>query len=367
LDEWNSVKPDLLAGRDPGQKPASGHLTLAELVNAFLHHKKQLLDSGEVAAITWQGYAAVGSLLLEFFGRTRAAVQLHPMDFQRLRAHFAKGVGPVTLSNRINVVRMIFKYGYKSKLLTKEAEFGVEFEKPSAKTLRLERANKGARLFTPQQIKALIKAAEPHMKAMILLALNGGLGNNDLALLTLDSFDLKGGWLDYPRPKTGVPRRIPLWPETVAAVRVAAKKRRTAKAPEDAKLLFIGAHGSSYVSNTGGHRVAHEFASLRDAAHIKDRVFYDLRRTFQTVADNLSRDRDGVKAIMGHAPASGDMSAIYRQGFDDDRLRSVVDHVRGWLYAEKASAKRSPSPKNKPTAEPRTAKQEQTAALRIVG
>ena len=158
-----------------------------------------------------------------------------------------------------------------------------------------------------------------------------------------------------------------MWPETVAAVRVAVKKRRQAKAPEDAKLLFIGAHGSSYVSHTGGHRVAHEFANLRDDVGIKDRVFYDLRRTFQTIADNLSRDRDGVKAIMGHAPASGDMSAIYRQGFDDDRLRSIVDHVHGWLYAKPAKVKRAVAKKSK--AEPANRNRERRAdsALRIVG
>jgi hypothetical protein len=115
------VKADLLAGRDPGSKPSSGAPTLAQLVNAFLHHKKQLLDSGEVAPITWQGYASVGKLLLEHCGRARVARHLQPMDFQRLRTFFAKDVGHVTPRNRINVPRMIFKYGHKSKLLPQEA------------------------------------------------------------------------------------------------------------------------------------------------------------------------------------------------------------------------------------------------------
>lgn len=93
------------------------------------------------------------------------------------------------------------------------------------------------------------------------------------------------------------------------------------------------------MNHTGGHRVAAEFARPRDDVGIKDRVFYDLHRNFQTVVDNLSRDRDGMKAIMGHAPASGDMSAIYRQGFDDDRLKAIVNIVRGWLYPQPAADK----------------------------
>jgi hypothetical protein len=48
----------------------------------------------------------------------------------------------------------------------------------------------------------------------------------------------------------------------------------------------------------------------------------------------LARDRHGVKAMMGHTPASGDMSAVYRPSFDDERLRSVADHVHAWLYAK---------------------------------
>ena len=66
--------------------------------------------------------------------------------------------------------------------------------------------------------------------------------------------------------------------------------------------------------------------------------FYDLRRTFETIADNRSRDKDGVKAIMGHAPASGDMTATYRQEFEDERLRSIVNHVRDWLYPPQTAA-----------------------------
>src|SRR5262249_8799165 len=157
---------------------------------------------------------------------------------------------------------------------------GVEFDKPSAKTLRQARATKGERLFEPSQIKKLLKSAEPHMKAMILLAINGGLGNNDLALLRPDAFDLEDGWLDYPRPKTGMPRRVPLWSETVAAVKTAIAQRRQPKDLADANLLFIGKLGSSYVSHTGGHRIAHEFSDLCEAAGVTGRVFYDLRRTF---------------------------------------------------------------------------------------
>jgi hypothetical protein len=51
LDEWGRVKADLLTGREP--PPLAGYVSIADLVNNFLHHKKLKLDSREVAQISW--------------------------------------------------------------------------------------------------------------------------------------------------------------------------------------------------------------------------------------------------------------------------------------------------------------------------
>ena len=45
---------------------------------------------------------------------------------------------------------------------------------------------------------------------------NCGFGNGDCASLPLSAVNLDAGWIDFPRPKTGINRRCPLWPETVA-------------------------------------------------------------------------------------------------------------------------------------------------------
>ena len=52
---------------------------------------------------------------------------------------------------------------------------------------------------------------------------------------------------------------------------------------------------------------------------------------------------------MGHAEAGNDMSAVYREGVDDDRLKAVTDHVRQWLF-----------PADEPKAKPEPAKSEAT-------
>ena len=66
--------------------------------------------------------------------------------------------------------------------------------------------------------------------------------------------------------------------------------------------------------------------------------FYSLRHTFRTVAD-ATRDFPAIDLVMGHAaadlagvtPFAAEMAARYRD-LDDERLRAVADHVRGWLF-----------------------------------
>ena len=57
-----------------------------------------------------------------------------------------------------------------------------------------------------------------------------------------------------------------------------------------------------------------------------------MRHTFQTIGEK-SRDKDAVRAIMGHTESANDMSAVYNEEpVDDARLRAVMDYVRDWLF-----------------------------------
>ncbi len=77
---------------------------------------------------------------------------------------------------------------------------------------------------------------------------------------------LDGGWIDFARVKAAVPRRVPLWPETVAAVRGRPPERPRAKDAADAGLLFPTCRGGRWVKvNAKGHppdAIRQEFAKL---------------------------------------------------------------------------------------------------------
>jgi hypothetical protein len=151
-----------------------------------------------LVALTWQQYKAMGELLVKsedrstgYFERDLQASRIGPEHFQGLRHFLAKKYGPVALGTRIQIVRMIFKYGRKKGLLTKDVDYSDEFNRPSKKTLRAAKNEKGIQCFTPEQIKALLAKAEAQMEAMILLGINGALGPTDLAFLVPEAFDLE--------------------------------------------------------------------------------------------------------------------------------------------------------------------------------
>ena len=85
---------------------------------------------------------------------------------------------------------------------------------------------------------------------LILLAINTGFGNSDLSAVTLKSIDLDDGCINFPRPKTGVARRVPLWPETIAGLRDVIDKRPEPQAVDLADRVFLTSRGGEWVAVT---------------------------------------------------------------------------------------------------------------------
>ena len=331
LERWLDQKDDLLAGRKPRGKVDA--LTVGDLCNRWLEAKQARVRTGELSQRTWDEYRALCQVILAVVERNRAASDLGPEDFAKLRAAMAERWGPARLGTGVIVTRSIWRWAFEAGLIAMPQRFG-DFSRPNAKTIRVARAAKGPQMFTPEEIRKLLEHAGVNLKAMILLGVNAGLGNTDVALLPITAVDLTGGWLHYARAKTAISRRSPLWPETLAAIKAVLAHRPKPQAKNE-ELLFLNSTGGNYVSGRRGTAVWKAFSTAAEAAGVTGRSFYDLRRSFQTVADG-AKDPVAASAIMGHAPKSGDMASVYRQMVPDERLQAVVDVVHGWLFATQA-------------------------------
>src|SRR5262249_4717574 len=74
LANYLEHKDALHGGRSP--RPDSEALTVKDLANAFLNHKRDLLDAGELSPRTWAQYKETCDQLLEHLGKQRLVSDL---------------------------------------------------------------------------------------------------------------------------------------------------------------------------------------------------------------------------------------------------------------------------------------------------
>lgn len=338
LELYNAQKEDLHAGRTPRIKKIDGEgLTVGELRGRFLTAKSRALDAGEITRPTYFEYRQIADLVSKTFTERRLVADLAADDFAMLRQALAKRWGPVRLTNGILRVKSIFKFGYEAGLIDKPVRFGPEFKVPSAGVLRRHRAKNGQRMIESDEIRRLLSALEAQsnhaVKAMVLLGVNCGFLAKDCADLPLWAVDLEKGWADFPRPKTGVARRCPLWPETVEALRAAIAARPAPRGPDAEQLVFLTPQGKPWVRRGVATSLSSMISRILKNQNIsrKGVGFATFRHVFRTAADE-TRDQPAVNLIMGHTDPT--MGGVYRERIEDSRLRAVVDHVRQWVFGE---------------------------------
>jgi integrase len=357
LARLNREYPYLIQGKVPPAVDVSDGCTLRQLCNDFLRSKEEKVKAGDLSPRTFRDYYKTCERLIDHFGKERRVDDLGPSDFRAFRAKLAKRLGIVSLKNEINRVCIVFNYAHENDLIAKPVSYGQNFDRPSAKALRRDRNSAGPKLFERDEVLRIFAAADVHLKAMILLGVNCGFGNTDVASLPKSAVDLETGWVDFPRPKTEIPRRVPLWPETIAALKEALAIRPATTDPSAKGLCFVTRQGRPWVrvkpkakptDQTAGNAdqepgpeisvaidaISEQFGKLLKSLHINGRRglgFYTLRHNFETFAGE-SKDQVAVDAIMGHVDSS--MAGNYRHRISDERLLAVVETVRSWLYGK---------------------------------
>lgn len=138
-------------------------------------------------------------------------------------------------------VARLFNYANEEDWITRPVKFGKRFKsiawsKPTPYKSVPPTPDQVRKVLAwlDRRIKALTCKKErdvrPHrqFKAGLLLALNGGYGSRELAQLPVELVDLNHSLIDYERGKTGQSHKVPLWPETVVALRdVLSDRART--------------------------------------------------------------------------------------------------------------------------------------------
>ena len=316
--------------------------------NAILNWQNEKLKAEEIGGRWFEDCRCILQEFAAGLGKHCAVSSLSASDFERYRAKLSRRLGVHALRRHITAIKSVFRYAYDMDLMEHPMKFGRGFAPPTSAQERkakqkAEHAN-GKRLFTNEDvIKILDACVDDVLRAAVLLGINGGFGNTDCASLPISALDLDNAVIVFARPKTGVQRVVPLWQETLAALKSALDRR---PAPEDEKarrLVFLSPGGKplvrqivktsdeGFLKASNVDKLAAEFNAILESLNIKRLGigFYALRHTFRTWADE-TRDQHAIHRIMGHAIPG--MSGIYVEHISLQRLRQVVDHVHDVLW-----------------------------------
>lgn len=332
LKKHNAEYPYLKAGVPvPGKFEGP---TVKELIDDYLNHKAEEEAAGIITARWLKDLHSVGKAIVATIDKTRPVESLRPDDFAKLRLAILKKHSPAIARNMVLRIRSIFKFAKDTRRIGREVDFGQSFKPPAKAAIRKHRAGRPKQLWKAEEFRKLLEVATPVRRSILLLSLNCAFNGADIAGVPIRAFDLKSGWVDFPRTKTGVERRIPLWPETVEAVAEYLKERPEPASEADSELLFVTRWGKKWTTSGIGH----ELVKLQKIAKVDAGTLLWGRKTLQTVGESKG-DIVAVRAVMGHVDDS--MSAEYRQEMTDKRLRRVTDTVRDWLFPKSVKRKGS--------------------------
>ena len=348
LRRYQADGPALHAGlsRDPVRRHDG--MSVGEMCGLYLQNRKADVEAGTLTQATYLNYQDTCNRMVEVFGFKRLVEGLEPLDFAKLMR--AVPFGPTRMGSFVVWAKQVFAWAFDNKVIERPPMFGKKFRGGTPKEKRELRTRTGKKLFTAEQIRAMAYThAGVELRAMILLAINTGMGNTDCSELPMSALDLDapgGAWLRFPRVKTSVDRLAPLWPETVAALREAIAQRPPPANAAHADRVFLTSFGRPWVHGTT-NAVYGELAkvlkamSLRAPGSVKAGkkekgrsrlrlpAFQALRSTFRTVADE-AKDQHAAFLIMGHVIPG--MAGVYVQEIARERLVAVAEHVRRWLF-----------------------------------
>ena len=319
---------------ESGIRPKIDGWSVKNAIDYFLDRLQTDVDDGEKSQRHFDDCLRTGKIIVSVFDKHRQTADLDGSDFYELRRIFnrkknGKTASPDTRDGHVRRTMAIFNRCINDGKVDRVV-FGADFRKKSKRDKSIQAASSEAKFIDAGDIRTLIDNSHYRLKAMILLAVNCGLGNNDIAKLRFDQLDLVDGWLENDRSKTGERRCASLWMETLNALETIIERRFEPEDKTHNDLVFITRYKKPFSNPTA---ITNEFRKLKTATGIEaGGSFYTLRHVCRTIAEECSDD-SATKWIMGHHRTDSiDSRYIHRP--PKVRIEQVCNHVHDWLFAE---------------------------------
>ncbi|MDC0273664.1 hypothetical protein OAK91_02915 [Planctomycetaceae bacterium] len=344
-------------------------LTVHYLVNRYLAKLDRDVDNGRRSYRHFSEMKRRAKEIKSFFGGDKVVAEITAQDFRKLLESWEdRKLKAKSIEGYVTRARAIFSWGYSAGLMPTPVRFNGSFQKPPKEEILRERnqnrRQRGGKAFSREEIRLMLDAAEgkevtllepdpetgkpvtvnmtadPCLRAMILLGINCGLGNEDVSELSAELLDLDTGWLDFPRNKTGRERLSKAWPETISAVKEAIAARPQPKYREDKDRFFLTTSGlpvcRSSDNRTPIDGIVTPFSEFQKALGIyrTGRGFYGLRHSFKTTASMLA-PKKVVDIAAGHSFGGIDENYVDATAPEwRPMLEDLSQKLHGWLWPD---------------------------------
>ncbi len=194
-----------------------------------------------------------------------------------------KGNKPATVNRFISTLKHMFTKAIDWEMINTEVLNRIR------KVKMLQENNKRLRYLSKEECQILINACDPHLKPIIITALNTGMRKSEILNLRWDNIDFNHGFILLDKTKNGERREIPI---NVTLRNVLKGITRRLDNPyvfynPDTEKPYRPDFKRSF--NTALRRVG-----------IKDFHFHDLRHTFASHLVMAGVDITTVKELLGH-------------------------------------------------------------------
>ncbi len=204
--------------------------------------------------------------------------EITPLKIEHYKAKRKDQVTPASVNRELACLKHMF---------TKAIEWGMTSENPARKVKLFRENNARLRYLTPEEAKRLIDAATPHLKPILIVALNTGMRKGEILKLKWKDIHWKRGVILLTDTKNGQWREIPMNGILTETLRDMMKQ-------SDSLYIFPSRTGKPFTE------VRKSFESALRVAGIEDFRFHDLRHTFASNLVMAGVDLTIVGEILGH-------------------------------------------------------------------
>ncbi|HXG30453.1 MAG TPA: tyrosine-type recombinase/integrase [Thermodesulfobacteriota bacterium] len=291
--------------------------TLSEFTEEYLNYVRDVKHKR-----SWTRDKELLSNLCKYFGDKKLS-DITPKDLEDYKLARLKEVKPATINRALGCLKHLFNLAKRWKQF-----FG---DNPVTQVEFLEENNQMERILTHEEEERLLACSAPHLKPIILCALNTGMRKGEILSLKWFNVDLENNVITIEPTNTKSKKTKKLFINSVLRGILRELKLKSGRSEH----VFLGPAGEPI------KKLRTSFEKACSRANIKGLRFHDLRHTAATRMIESGANIVAVSRILGHSTLN--MTMRYTHPVDSEReaLENLAKSRSNFRSNEKAEKSES--------------------------